>query len=922
MELVGTRWYKCDFHLHTMQSECYESKKDTSNEWIKQVKEKGLNCIAVTDHNDYRSIDEMMRVGKENNITVFPGVEITCDSSKIHILIIFDKTKSQDNVRDFLSKFDIEGELVGSHDGTDKSAIEICMKAKEKGALVIAAHIDEYNGLGNMGAANIEKFLNRRYIDAVQVVNKIYWDDYKQKKNKEELTERLSKKYGKELSWENIDPWRKVYDKALKSKIPMLTFSDNPCAEGKSKHGLWGIGRNYTWLKMDSNPNLESIRQAFLSGDMRIRLDSESKSIPEKLPEYWIKSIKLSDSKITPKVPLNIDFSPQLNSIIGGRGSGKSSIVRLLTGGLNSANRDIGEIVKEQNNFYKRNSLKDNLGIFTDKSIIEIYICRHEISYKLEISKIIDSDNQERKLYRYNEESSCWQEVLDSNYLDFMKIKAYTQKEIFEIAKEPDALLKIIDSDIEGLENAKDEQHFIYSNLLSKLKEIETTEKIVATEGKVCSELHDIEEQIVNYKKSNISSLIEKKQHYVMEEGITKKYLSDIENFADDLKEYISALEVPKVTFSKESDSTELLGILQESEVKIAENVAVIYKMIKNILAEKELVTEKINSSEWKKEKQDILSAYDSTCNKLKADGIEVEKLDHLLQKQQKKQIEIKHVKKEKEKLEDLYIEKQNLIKKYEESFENIRNLRKTFINSILGPEENVKIEFSSHANEDSFRKMIKTLTNKDNQSINEDIEVLEKIVFEKEGIDEFRKIIDAVRNDTEYKIKLSYVFRKAIVSMDSDVYDRMKTFIPDDKLVVSYKPEGGRKFIPLSTASAGQKTTAILTFILAYGDIPLILDQPEDDLDNRLVYDLIVKRLKIAKKNRQIIVVTHNANIPVNGDAEFVTSMDSESVYVKKKYDGTLDREEIRKEICDVMEGTEYAFEMRAKKYHLNIIE
>ena len=137
----------------------------------------------------------------------------------------------------------------------------------------------------------------------------------------------------------------------------------------------------------------------------------------------------------------------------------------------------------------------------------------------------------------------------------------------------------------------------------------------------------------------------------------------------------------------------------------------------------------------------------------------------------------------------------------------------------------------------------------------------------------------------------------------------------------VSYKPEGGT-FIPLSTASAGQKTTAILTFILAYGEIPLLLDQPEDDLDNRLVYDLVVKRLKHAKQKRQIIVVTHNANIPVNGDAEYITSMDYESRYVKVKYEGTLDNENLRKEICDVMEGTEHAFEMRAKKYHLKIVE
>ena len=112
------------------------------------------------------------------------------------------------------------------------------------------------------------------------------------------------------------------------------------------------------------------------------------------------------------------------------------------------------------------------------------------------------------------------------------------------------------------------------------------------------------------------------------------------------------------------------------------------------------------------------------------------------------------------------------------------------------------------------------------------------------------------------------------------------------------------------------------MTFLLAYGNQPLLLDQPEDDLDNRLVYDLIVARLKVAKSKRQIIVATHNANIPVNGDSEYIISMDSETDIIQVNQTGTMDDESMRQEICDVMEGTKDAFEMRAKKYHFNIKE
>jgi len=106
------------------------------------------------------------------------------------------------------------------------------------------------------------------------------------------------------------------------------------------------------------------------------------------------------------------------------------------------------------------------------------------------------------------------------------------------------------------------------------------------------------------------------------------------------------------------------------------------------------------------------------------------------------------------------------------------------------------------------------------------------------------------------------------------------------------------------------------LTFILTQGSVPLVLDQPEDDLDNRLVYELIVDRLKQAKEHRQLIVVTHNANIPVNGDAEYIVSMNFESKKLEIYHSGTIEQSEIKKEICDVMEGGEQAFEMRSRRY------
>ena len=112
-EHAGNIWYKCDLHLHTMVSRCYIDKDNTPEEWVAEAKRKGLDAVAVTDHNDYRGIDAVMEEGKKQGLAVFPGVEITCDTSKIHMLILFDTVKRAENVRDFLNRCDIDSDHIG-----------------------------------------------------------------------------------------------------------------------------------------------------------------------------------------------------------------------------------------------------------------------------------------------------------------------------------------------------------------------------------------------------------------------------------------------------------------------------------------------------------------------------------------------------------------------------------------------------------------------------------------------------------------------------------------------------------------------------------------------------------------------------------------------------------------------------------------
>ena len=132
----------------------------------------------------------------------------------------------------------------------------------------------------------------------------------------------------------------------------------------------------------------------------------------------------------------------------------------------------------------------------------------------------------------------------------------------------------------------------------------------------------------------------------------------------------------------------------------------------------------------------------------------------------------------------------------------------------------------------------------------------------------------------------------------------------------MEYSPAGdGTDFRSIGQASAGQRAAAMLAFLLAHGDEPLVLDQPEDDLDNHLIYDLVVRQMRENKRRRQIIVVTHNPNIVVNGDAEMLHALDFQNGQCIVTQSGSLQDPAMREEVCRIMEGGREAFERRYRR-------
>ena len=134
------------------------------------------------------------------------------------------------------------------------------------------------------------------------------------------------------------------------------------------------------------------------------------------------------------------------------------------------------------------------------------------------------------------------------------------------------------------------------------------------------------------------------------------------------------------------------------------------------------------------------------------------------------------------------------------------------------------------------------------------------------------------------------------------------------------YKDESGvtqRNSKSISQLSLGQQQSVLLGILmLSKSKKPLIIDQPEDNLDSEFIFKAIVMNLRKIKEARQVIIVTHNPNIAVLGDAELIVPLKSTSVKSHVINSGSIDRKDTREVCCEILEGGKSAFKQRQTIY------
>jgi DNA repair ATPase RecN len=330
------------------------------------------------------------------------------------------------------------------------------------------------------------------------------------------------------------------------------------------------------------------------------------------------------------------------------------------------------------------------------------------------------------------------------------------------------------------------------------------------------------------------------------------------------------------------------------------------------------------DGSAWKNKVDSSMHAYKSLQQKLSQVGAgDPAAYGEFVQHRQTIEQRLKDLEDRKKQVIDLRTQAETSLGRLLEIRRKITESRKIFLDKVLSENQYVRIQVVPYGAKETVKDEFRALLQREGGGFEKDIgepdgegllgkiyrkgfaaEAIEQSLSEIKG--RLRKI---ALNQHDPLEMADQRFMKHIAKLKPESLDRIDLWFPEDSLDVQYSTSGNRQsFRPIQEGSPGQKTAALLAFLLSYGEEPLILDQPEDDLDNHLIYDLIVMQLREIKRRRQIIVVTHNANIVVNGDAELVVALTVRSGQDKI----------VRNMICSVMEGGRKAFEQRYRRIAL----
>ena len=905
----GARWWKFDFHTHTPVSDDYGKganqtalKNRTPKEWLLDYMCAGIDCVAVTDHNSGAWIDQLksalLEIESEQAtdfrpLYLFPGVEISVHGG-IHLLAILSPNKSTADIDSLLGAIGFTGARGSSDAVTSRPFVEVVGAIVSAGGVAIPAHVDEVNGLFLQTGNTLQQILDCEKIFASEQVDANFL------KPQSYIDRRLG--------------WTEIIGSDAHHP------SGNP--------GQNFPGSRFTWVKMGS-PSIEGLRLALLDGPLSVLRADQPAGDPNKHAEFALESLEITEARYMGRQqPFTIGLNPWLNAIIGGRGTGKSTLVELLRLVLRRDNELPDDLRPEFDKYSRVYPNREDGGLLTSESTIRAFYRRNGTRFQLQW-------NTDGSLDPIQEEIDASWKHAEGDIRQRFPVRIYSQKQIFQLAKTPLALLKVVDDAPEvNYQRWKEQWQAEEGRFLSLRAKIREIEAGIAEEPHLLGELDDVKRTLAIFEQAGHADVLKAFQRRRRQQQAVDAWEQSWDGTGDRLRQVAEDI-VPDVLDATifDANTAEDLQLLDYSAIVHGRIQTIRSTMIDLAMQEDQVFADwrKLkNESSWQSAANTAIHDYKNLQERLTKEGAgDPATYGVFVQRRQTIEQRLQNLEDRKKQIAELAKQAETSLQRLLEIRREVTESRKKFLENVLHDNKYVRIQVIPYGATESVEVEFRRLLQRDEGGFERDIGapgregLLRDLYRTSVGSDiesALAAIKEQVRMIAHSHPQASAVadkrFSSHLAKLQPEVLDRLDLWFPEDSLDVQYSTSGDRQsFRPIQEGSPGQKTAALLAFLLSYGEEPLIMDQPEDDLDNHLIYDLIVTQLREVKRQRQIIVVTHNANIVVNGDAELVIALAVRGGQTQIECVGSLQEKTVRGTICSVMEGGLKAFEQRYRR-------
>jgi len=606
-----------------------------------------------------------------------------------------------------------------------------------------------------------------------------------------------------------------------------------------------------------------------------------------------------------------IEFSDHLNCLIGGRGTGKTTVIEFIRYALGQGFMPDARIDPKKSRELER-LISANLG---DNNTVTIDIeTRSGLEYSVKRKGGAESN-------RIQDESGTIKQ-LDFRRSQVFDAEIYSQNDIENAASDPLDQLQIIDKfREEKLNEIAKELSALRRDLENNAGDILSAKSQIGTLQDELSEIDGIAERLKALKvdagedPEEVSRHSAKMQAVAKEKEAVGKYLESLNETVEQVDSLLQHIEqIASITFVRPALSgpnRELIEVLQRSFnaalPEIRKRIMLAKPSLKLLSLEAEETEQKIEDMAYRlqEEYEELLARHQEVSGKLQ-ERDRLQKIYNSLLTKQESYDELK------EKMTLLQKERRRKIVKMSDLCDQRCTIREEIaelINRQLGPMIRVKI--IPYGNSTGYRNLLNEAMKRSQMQY---ARIIEKIIERLHPTELVRLVQNGQVDEIMEKLEIDRERANKIIAQlqNSRELFEIETVELYDQPLIELKD--GAAYKAAKDLSTGQKCTTILPILLLESVKPLIIDQPEDNLDNAFVYDTVVKSIRKSKKKRQLIFVTHNPNIPVLGDAEKVIVLHSDGRQGEVIAEGNVDTVKIQ--IETILEGGREAFEERRKRY------